>query len=298
MFEDGAPQEISFFGQEDIPLRVILALPSPFPHSPGPGALPARYESFKESIERARRLALRVVESVHPGDSVGIFTICGGDISLTLPLTDDLVKVREQLEKMGVQGTCERGAIIGLHRRMLMEVVKYTSHTNRYPGRISRPIILILNEDLVDPSRPEFPLKDLVAEIISSGATICAIDLQTPFGKYVTIAKGIFYPSGIGYFHLRSKLLGYFSDLTGGLTVKENVEKPEATVKRIAVFLENMRRGYVLGFKPSRDRSEGRLVKIKVELSPLARKKNKDAQLRHRHGYIVAAGTEGGAACR
>lgn len=92
---------------------------------------------------------------------------------------------------------------------------------------------------------------------------------------------------------MKNKFFGCFTDLTGGLVVKDDTEKPELAVQEITTFSERMRRSYIIGFKPSGGRSKGRLVKIKVELSPQARKKNKDAQLRYRRGYIVAAG-EGG----
>lgn len=64
-------------------------------------------------------------------------------------------------------------------------------------------------------------------------------------------------------------------------------------MKEITTFLEKMRGRYMLGFRPNRERIKGQMVKIKVELSPPARKKNKDAQLRHRHGYVAAAGNKG-----
>jgi hypothetical protein len=132
-----------------------------------------------------------------------------------------------------------------------------------------------------------------VAEILNSGTTICAIDLETPFGKYIAIAKGIFIGTGVGYLSIRNKSFGYFSDLTRGVMVKENVEKPEATVREIASFLEKMRRSYVMGFRPKRDRSEGQLVKITVELSPQGRKKNKNVRLRYRRGYSAPVEKEG-----
>ncbi|MDW8255684.1 MAG: hypothetical protein RML85_01520 [Acidobacteriota bacterium] len=70
------------------------------------------------------------------------------------------------------------------------------------------------------------------------------------------------------------------------------MEKPEATVKEMTAFLEKTRARYVLGFRPNRERIKGQTVKIKVELSPQARKKNKDAQLRYRRGYIAPTGNE------
>ncbi len=287
VFEDGARQEVSFFGQDEVPFRLILVLPSPF--APPSAAFDSRCKGFVASADRARQLAIGIVESLRPGDSVAVFATCGSDLTMVSPFTDDLAKVRAVLKEMRSMCSCERG-IIGLHRLMLMEVMKYTSH---YPGRISRPILLLIEENFVDPNRPEFPLKNLVAEILNSGTTICAIDLETPFGKYIAIAKGIFIGSGVGYLFIRNKSFGYFSDLTNGLVVKENVEKPEVTVREIASFLETMRRSYVIGFRPNSDRSEGRLVKIKVELSSQARKKNKNVQLRYRRGYIAAVGREG-----
>ncbi len=293
VFEDGMRQEISFFGQEDIPFRVIIVVPSPVscssPSSQHPPPL-SRCEAFVKAVDRARRLASKIVDSLRLGDSVALFTVCGSDLTMVLPFTDDLAKVRGLLQDMKAQCPCERGAIIGLHRLMLMEVAKYTS---QYSGRISHPIILLINENFVDPHRPEFPLKDLVAAIINSGATICAIDLETPFGKYIAAAKGIFIGTGIGYFRMKNKFFSYFTDLTGGLVVKDDTEKPELAVQEITTFFERVRRSYIIGFKPNGGRSKGRLVKIKVELSPQARKKNKDVQLRHRRGYIAAAGKEG-----
>ncbi|MCX7751677.1 MAG: hypothetical protein N2443_02295 [Blastocatellia bacterium] len=70
------------------------------------------------------------------------------------------------------------------------------------------------------------------------------------------------------------------------------MEKPEATVKEMTAFLEKTRGRYMLGFRPNRERIKGQTVKIKVELSPQARKKNKDAQLRYRRGYIAPTGNE------
>jgi|GEM_PF-6988387 len=190
---------------------------------------------------------------------------------------------------MKAQCPCEKGAVIGLNRVMLMEVAK---HISRYSGRLSRPIILLINENLVDPHRPEFPLRDLVTAIIGSGTMVCAIDLETPFGKYITALRGIAVGTGIGHFLVKDKFFDYFADLTGGLVVKDDTGNPERAVQEITTFFERVRRSYILGFEPKGERSKGRLVKIKVELSSQARKKNEGVQLRYRRGYIVLAGEE------
>lgn len=89
VYEDGVEQELRYFSQEELPLRMVILLDTS--------------SSMRQKIDLAREAAIRFARSLKPGDEVQIVEF--NDRVLTLAeFTSDMAVVEEALRKAEVGG--------------------------------------------------------------------------------------------------------------------------------------------------------------------------------------------------
>ncbi|MDW8168775.1 MAG: hypothetical protein RML74_09915 [Acidobacteriota bacterium] len=74
-------------------------------------------------------------------------------------------------------------------------------------------------------------------------------------------------------------------EITGGRMISAKPGKP-VLADQLVQLMGVLQAQYVLGYEPTNMAQERKFRKIKVELSPTAKKKYKNLELRHRPGYI------------
>ncbi len=265
--EDGVRQTITHFGQDSLPLSVIL--------------LVDRGGCLDPFGEQVRQATLEALSRLKPEDEVAVMAF------------HDTVEL--------IQGfrTYKRAAVEALNRmpphdenaehcfnRAFYEAANYMQRAANPDGR--RVIIMITglttSFDCSGPSASE--TREAVLE---SGSVVCGLIPKTPAQRLENgVLGGI---TGIaGVFKAKTSSLKDFAEETGGEVLGA---KPEEIDHAFNDLVNHLRTRYSLGFVSTNTKRDGSYRRIKVELAQTPAKGKTRLVVKTRRGYIASkAGTE------
>ena len=257
LFEDGLRHEIVFFGQDEFPLSILLLVELNY-------------------IEDAVRSARAILSRLRPEDEAALM-IFDGEPCLIRGFTRDKDLVIQGLEEVEEEEYVPA-------RHLHLAVHEAANYLLEATDRARRRVLIVITDNLCEGGlRGEIKESErrVLERLYKSDIVVCGVIIG-------------YDPPRVFHFHpiVKFARIDKFVEVTGGLMGSAKPGKA-LRVEKVAQLIDRLRAQYVLGYMPASVARDGKVRKIKVELSPSAKKKYRDAQLRHRHGYIAVAGKEG-----
>lgn len=257
VYDEGSPQEVLYFGRESEPLLLLVLLDVS--------------GSMKKHIDLMATKAQQALRYLRVGDRVGIM-IFSRDTKVHQPFTGDLVEAARQIrtaawdEELG-SGTSINAAVIDA----AVYIESYVATRGHAQHREERRAILIVTDNLG--LNYQLPDRKVLSKLYGTDTVLNALvvgrgnrPLPPPPGRYT---NPDFSPADVFL----------LADKSGGEAVK--AERADATFPEM---VERIRTRYSLHYRAPGARP-GEFRRVRVELTPAARKRFPDAELRYRSGY-------------
>jgi VWFA-related protein len=260
--EDGVAQKITHFGQDTLPLSVILLIDRG-------GCL----DPFGENVRRAAHDA---VSRLKPADEVAVMAY-HDSVDLVEEFTRDRGLVDDALER--VPGHDEQAN--HCLNRAFYEAARYMIKAGNPVGR--RVIIVITgvtsNFDCAGgPSGSEAK-----REVFESGSVVCGLIPRSPEQR---MESGMMRTAtGVGkIFHVSSLRINDLAEETGGEVLDD---KPENLDRTFNTLVEHLRTRYQMGYVPTNRKHDGTVRKLRLKVSPAAEKGQGKLAVKTRRSYVA-----------
>ncbi len=277
LFENGVPQPITFFGQEDRPLSLLLLVEA----------------RFVEEIVQATRVLLGRLSLE---DEVALMIFHGSPCLVQAFTTEKAVvikKLRDLVSELWNQesGVPERcwgvyKRIDDRHSLLWTSIGEGTDYLLRASEQGRRRVMVVftynLGEGHMRNAERRALKKKVLERLYQSDIVVSGITL-TPFCLPFTWAAIWFHP-------LRMDVL---ARVTGGRMVTVTPTKA-LHIRKLTQLVDQLRVPYICGYEPANTAHHGQLRQIEIRLSPLAKKKYKNTELRYRRTYIIDKGRSNG----
>jgi VWFA-related protein len=249
LYEDGARREIGYFSRDELPLSVLLLLDVS--------------GSVRSIIERVGEGAQDAMQRLKPGDEVAVMAFATAPkliqgFTKDRQLVADKIKAASQEYSIG-SGTLLTDALYAAAREM-------PNSTN--PA--SRRAIVVVTDNVAFLGS-DSEVRRTNNELLESGAVVYGLVVRAAFGKvFNVITLGKMNP------------VEHYSEQTGGEV--SGADKKEVGEK-LGEMLARLRTRYSLGFKPADTREDGRLRRLKLQLTPAAATRTGKVIVLTKQGY-------------
>jgi VWFA-related protein len=250
LFEDGAPQEIAHFSQDQLPLAVAMVVD-----------LSGSIQPFLRPLRYASMSALKALKKE---DEVALFTFTQY-VNKRTDLTRDKLAVSDQIEFFDAGG----GTNIN---DGVYEAARYL----REQAPAARRVIVLVSDNV--PTVGGVSPGDVINEALEADAAVYSLKVpgRNPVGSKVLGA-------GRGLVNVKK-----LTEETGGEIF--DVEKEGSLYLAFAALIERLKTRYTLGFYPGgAAAAERKLKKLEVKLHPSFGVKGKDYTVVAKRGYFPAA---------
>jgi len=250
LFEDGAPQEIAHFSQDQLPLAVAMVVD-----------LSGSIQPFLRPLRYASMSALKALKKE---DEVALFTFTS-NVDKRVELTRDKLAVSDQIEFFDAGG----GTNIN---DGVYEAARYL----REKAPAARRVIVLVSDNV--PTVGGVSPGDVINEALEADAAVYS--LKVP-GRNTVGSKVL--GAGRGLVNVKK-----LTEETGGEIF--DVEKEGSLYLAFAALIERLKTRYTLGFYPagSAATTERKLKKLEVKLHPSFGVKGKDYSVVAKRGYFPA----------
>ena len=260
--EDGVAQKLTHFGQDRMPLSVILLIDRG-------GCL----DPFSESVKHAARDA---VSRLKPSDEVALMAY-HDSVDLVEGFTRDRVRVSDALERVPGHDEHANHCL----NKAFFEAAYYMQKAGNPVGR--RVIILITavtsNFDCVDGPSGAAAKR----EVFESGSVVCGI---IPKSAGQRIESGMMRTmTGVAkVFKVSTLRINDLAEETGGEVL---TDKPENLDETFRTLFEHLRTRYQMGYVPTNRNHDGTTRKLRLKLSPAVEKSQGKLAVKTRRSYVA-----------
>jgi VWFA-related protein len=245
LFEDDTKQRIEFFGQDQLPLSIVLLLDI----SP----------SVRPVIQKIREGALEALRHLKSEDEVALMVFCGWT-----ELIQDFTKDRQLiLDKLGA-AMDKKGGGTRIH-----EAIAKAARQMRYAtNAASRRVIIAItdNQGSMDRYRDAVSEEDVRQTVLESGATVCGVIVRS----LLNVADDLIFQTPQIQEKWKRTTVNPYAEQTGGEIA--GASKDEINV-RLGEVLDHLRSRYSLGYVPVNQNHNGKFRRIKLVLTPEAKKR-------------------------
>lgn len=261
LFEDGVPQQITHFGQNSLPLSVLLLIDRG-------GCL----DPFGENVRHAAREALARLKA---SDEVAVMAY-HDSVDLVQEFTRDRALVSDALDR--VPGHDEEAD--HCLNRAFYEGARYMIGAGNPVGR--RVIIVITgvtsNFDCDGPTGAEAK-----REVFESGSVVCGL---IPRSGAQRMESGVMRTAtGIAkIFKVSTLRVNDLAEETGGEVLDD---KPENLDRAFDTLVEHLRTRYSMGFVPTNRKHDGTTRKLKLKVAPAVEKSQGKLAVKTRGSYVA-----------
>jgi VWFA-related protein len=261
LFEDGVPQQITHFSQNNLPLSVLLLIDRG-------GCL----DPFGENVRHAARAALSHLKA---SDEVAVMAY-HDSVDLVQEFTRDRALVSDALDR--VPGHDEEAN--HCLNRAFYEAARYMIGAGNPVGR--RVIIVITgvtsNFDCDGPTGAEAK-----REVFESGSVVCGLIPRSPGQR---MESGIMRTAtGIAkIFKVSTLRVNDLAEETGGEVLDD---KPENLDRAFDTLVEHLRTRYSMGFVPTNRKHDGTTRKLKLKVAPAVEKSQGKLAVKTRGSYVA-----------
>jgi Ca-activated chloride channel family protein len=251
VYEDGQPQEIAHFSQDQLPLAVAMAVD-----------LSGSIKPFLRPLRYASVAALKALKGE---DAVALFTF-STEVDRRVELTKDKLAVSDQIESFEAGGgTNINGA--------LYDAARYL----REEAPAARRVIVLVSDNV--PTVASIRAGEVLDEALEADAAIYG--LKVPGRNPPLAAMGARMASHGSFVNVK-----HVTEETGGEILE--VEKEGSLFLAFQALIERLKTRYTLGFYPTKKTQDGKLRKIEVRLQPSFGAKGKDYTIVAKKGYYPA----------
>ena len=247
ILEENVKQEIAYFGQDQLPLSIVLLLDTS--------------RSVRAVIETIGQGANNALRHLKPEDEVAVIAFADYP-KLIQSFTKDrsltAAKINEASQTYIGNGTMLYDGL----SLASQEINKGTNPANR------RAIIVITDNLALTTGDEEAKLQRELAE---AGTVVYGLTVRSGFAK-------VFNALTFG----RIKGVDVFAEETGGEVLGANRQEVDS---RLGEMFRRLRTRYTIGYRPPETNEEGAFRHIKVQLAPAIMKANKKLVVRARRGY-------------
>jgi VWFA-related protein len=261
LFEDGVPQQITHFSQNNLPLSVLLLIDRG-------GCL----DPFGENVRHAARAALSHLKA---SDEVAVMAY-HDSVDLVQEFTRDRALVSDALDR--VPGHDEEAN--HCLNRAFYEAARYMIGAGNPVGR--RVIIVITgvtsNFDCDGPTGAEAK-----REVFESGSVVCGLIPRSPGQR---MESGIMRTAtGIAkIFKVSTLRVNDLAEETGGEVLDD---KPENLDRAFDTLVEHLRTRYSMGFVSTNRKRDGTVRWLKLKVAPAVEKAQGKLAVKTRGSYIA-----------
>jgi VWFA-related protein len=260
LFEDDAKQQIEHFSQDKLPLSVVLLLDiSPSVHP---------------VIEEVRKGALQTLEHLKPEDEVALMVFAGAT-----ELIQDFTRDRKLIaDKVGLALTRD-GSGTRIHEAIGKAARQFKSAT--IP--ISRRVVIVITDNQGSMKRKDDGVSEAEVKdaVIESGATVCGVIVRS----FLNVLDGILFQHPMMQEQFKRTSVNPQAELTGGEMTAAN---KETINDRLGEMIDRLRNRYTLAYAPSNLDFNGKFRRIRLSLTPEAKKRlGRDIVIRAKQGYYA-----------
>lgn len=261
--EDGVAQEIKHFGQDRMPLSVVIMIDRG-------GCL----DPFGENVRHA---ALEAVSRLKPSDEVALMAY-HDSVDLVEGFTRDRRRIADALDR--VPGHDEQAN--HCLNRAFYEAASYMQRAGNPVGR--RVIIVITgvtsNFDCADgPSG-----SSAKREVFESGSVVCGI-IPKSAGQRVESGMMRTMTGVAKVFKVSTLRINDLAEETGGEILTDKPENLDATFNTL---FEHLRTRYQMGYVPTNRKHDGTTRKLRLKVSPAVEKSQGKLAIKTRRTYVAS----------
>jgi VWFA-related protein len=272
VYEDGVPQEISTFSQDELPLSVVILIDLT--------------DSVRPVLQSLGRGAQDALQHLKPHDEVAVL-IYSASTYLIQGFTTDRSLAAAAIDKAAHLGSPEAA----FFNEAVFQAATYLSAVKN-PN--SRRVILWFTDNV--PNTPSDEVKARIGKSLSGKDLHSEKQALEQLFRTGTVVCTLLEKSLISDEHERryraemntERMLSSPGDVhkyakaTGGLVVESSDKTAPA---KLAEMIDNLRLRYTLGYRPSVEKRQGTFCTIKVELAPDVKKLQKDVVVEAKQGY-------------
>lgn len=268
VFEDGVKQEITSFGQDTLPLSVILMVDRA-------GCL----DPYSEKVHRA---TLEALSRLKPQDEVALMSFADR-AELLQGFNRDRLRTARALDRLPAHNEQADHCF----NRAFYDAARYMRRAGNPDGR--RVIIMITglttSFDCGSPS-----MEEARAAILESGSVVCGL---IPITAAQRMESGVMRAAaGIaGMFNVRSASLKQLAEETGGEVMSD---KPENLDLAFNNLVDHLRTRYTIGYVSTNAKRDGSFRKVRVDVVPSSQQREGKLVVKTRRGYLAATDRDEG----
>ncbi|MDQ3817849.1 MAG: VWA domain-containing protein [Acidobacteriota bacterium] len=254
LFEDGVKQEISYFGQDELPLSILLLLDVS--------------GSVRPIIEQVGEGAQSALEQLKPQDEVAVMAFANRAV-LIQSFTKDRRLVSDKIREASRMDSIGRGTM--LNDALYHAAKEMPSASN--PA--SRRVVIVVTDNIAGREGKNATDRTMT-ELLESGSVVYGLVVRAGVGTVINVMT-------LGRF---SHSLNPYSEETGGEMI--GAGKSEVSLK-LAEMISHLRTRYSLGYKPTNTNEDGTFRRLKLQLAASASQQGK-LLVKTKKGYYFRRG--------
>ena len=248
ILEENVKQEIVYFGQDQLPLSILLLLDVS--------------RSVRPVIEQVGEGANNALRQLKPEDEVAVMAFADY-AKLIQPFTKDRAltanKITEASQTLLGDGTFVYDALL-----------EATEEINKSTNPANRRAIIVITDNIPSTSDEDY-VAQLQRELAESGAVVYGLTVRGRFAKVFNVLT-------LG----KVKAVDVYAEETGGEVLGADRKEVDS---RLGEMFRRLRTRYTIGYRPPETNEEGAFRHVKVQLVPAIMKDNKKLVVRARRGY-------------
>jgi VWFA-related protein len=247
ILEENVKQEIAYFGQDQLPLSILLLLDIS--------------RSVRPVIETIGEGANNALRHLKPEDEVAVIAFADYP-KLIQPFTKDRARTADKINEAS-QTFLGNGTF--LYEALLLA----TQEINKGTNPANRRAIIVITDNIAITTGED--VARLQRELAESGTVVYGLIVRSGFAK-------VFNALTFG----QIKGVDVYAEETGGEFLGANRKEVDS---RLGEMFTRVRTRYTIGYRPPETNEEGAFRHVKVQLVPAIMKANKKLVVRARRGY-------------
>ncbi|MFY9621197.1 MAG: VWA domain-containing protein [Pyrinomonadaceae bacterium] len=248
ILEENVKQEIVYFGQDQMPLSILLLLDVS--------------RSVRPVIEQVGEGANNALRQLKPEDEVAVMAFADYP-KLIQSFTKDRTLTANKIT-VASQAPLGNGTFV--YEAMLLAVQEMNKGTN--PA--NRRAIILISDNIPSTSDEDYVAR-LQRELAESGTVVYGLTVRSGFAKVFNVLT-------LG----KIKAIDVYAEETGGEVLGANQSEVDS---RLGEMFTRLRTRYTIGYRPPETNEEGAFRHVQVQLVPAITKANKKLVVRARRGY-------------
>ena len=247
--ENGAKQQVSYFGRDELPLSILLLLDVS--------------GSVRPILHQIRDGALNALRRLKPDDQVAVMAFANTP-ALVQDFTKDRALVSQRIEAATASERLGSGTLLG------PALNSAAIHMREAPTATSRRVIIVITDNIAFAGGAE--QKDILEKLFDSGTVVYGLIVRAAIGKVFNIVF-------LGTIHG----VNPFVEQTGGEILGASKSEVDA---KLAVVIDRLRARYALGFRPTNSADKDEFHRVEIKISSARKRKEKLVVLTKRGYYL------------